>query len=996
MRQIGTQSAKYFRRFVTAMLVVAMVITSLTVSSVDSQAAKKVKKVTIGVKVGGSGILVLKKGQSKKLKVSVTPKKASKKVTYKSSKASVVSVSSKGVVKARKSKGSAKITVTSKQNPKKKATIKVKIGTPVKKVAISKNATSTWQSANYTIVEKNGQKTKVYPKYTDKLKATKNTFTLMNGRNMVVKASVSPKKATRKSLKWSTNKGSILKVIGNGTKATVIARKVGKANVIAQATDGSGKKAVVKVNVVKFKSDKTPAPTATPDTRKRTVVEDFESYEVGTTWTRFTAGGYANSGTMTVVQDPEDATNKCLKVTYDGADQSFDYAPVFQADLTKLKDSEGNSTASKKLGSYTGIGFDARVISNDPSSVQYKKAYCYFDQADAIKASDYFAANANKSASAHVDKDGNPVPAGDANEYKPLRFGVEISMAEGSDKETGITLWNGNSSKESNKYFPFAYSTWIQSNTTTHFAANSCTAGYKVTDGSEPKVGFASRSLTFDTARIKEADSTLLDQNKFDFVLGSTYEGGSKYKLNNISVTLYYDNISLIEEEVPITDFAISAGDNPRVAPGGKLSLAVTYTPAETTQKELTWTTSDAKVSVDGNNNVIVADDFDFGTDTEKTVTITATSKFNPSLTKSVNVTVYQPAKATEDYVLDFETMYDKELSGDLTIEKTKDADGVDCYKFNFTDKNQRIYFKLPENIDLASYQKYEIVGFVPEQLSLDFFDETLPTAQKDTVKTNWWKSAPAGTYPFYKGSCANRMSDGTFVAPNAKETESVFLTKIKNAAGTEAEDPALGNYGAIRYIAIGNATGSDFVPGTYYIYSFKLKVADQNAEVKELPYATLPFADSFETESPSVECVSNSKIVAGTTDIPAADGNNYLSVGEKDRPSILLDNREGTKDKKFTVSAYVRTKDGKDYNVSILSEGTYKDKKYESYVDAEKVSDPTIKSTTKALSEDWQKITATVTVKAGTSAEVNVAIADGIKTADGEFLLDNVTVTAK
>mgnify|MGYP004512028403 CR=1 FL=1 len=33
MRQIGTQSAKYFRRFVTAMLVFAMVITSLTEKS---------------------------------------------------------------------------------------------------------------------------------------------------------------------------------------------------------------------------------------------------------------------------------------------------------------------------------------------------------------------------------------------------------------------------------------------------------------------------------------------------------------------------------------------------------------------------------------------------------------------------------------------------------------------------------------------------------------------------------------------------------------------------------------------------------------------------------------------------------------------------------------------------------------------------------------------------------------------------------------------------
>ena len=112
------------------------------------------------------------------------------------------------------------------------------------------------------------------------------------------------------------------------------------------------------------------------------MVEDFENYEVGTKWEIFTAGGFANSGTMTVVPDPEDPTNKCLKVTYDGADQSFDFAPAFQADLSKLKDSEGKSTAGKTLGSYTGIGFDSRVVSNDPSSVQYKKAYCYFDQAD--------------------------------------------------------------------------------------------------------------------------------------------------------------------------------------------------------------------------------------------------------------------------------------------------------------------------------------------------------------------------------------------------------------------------------------------------------------------------------------------------------------------------------------------------------------------------------------------------------------------------------------
>ena len=123
MKQIGTQASRRFRQIVTMLVAFAMVVASLAVSPADAQAAKKVKKVTIGVKVG-SGILVLKKGQSKKPNVSVTPKKANKKVTYKSSNKKVVKVSSKGVVKALKKSGSAKITVTSKQNKKKKATIK--------------------------------------------------------------------------------------------------------------------------------------------------------------------------------------------------------------------------------------------------------------------------------------------------------------------------------------------------------------------------------------------------------------------------------------------------------------------------------------------------------------------------------------------------------------------------------------------------------------------------------------------------------------------------------------------------------------------------------------------------------------------------------------------------------------------------------------------------------------------------------------------------------
>ena len=874
MRQIGTQSAKYFRRFVTAMLVFAMVITSLTVSSVDSQAAKKVKKVTIGVKVGGSGILVLKKGQSKKLKVSVTPKKASKKVTYKSSKASIVSVSSKGVVKARKSKGSAKITVTSKQNAKKKATITVKIGTPVKKVAISKNATSTWSSANYTIVEKNGQKTKVYPKYTDKLKAKKNTFKLMNGRNMVIKASVSPKKATRKSLKWSTNKGSVLKVVGNGTKATVIARKVGKANVIAQATDGSGKKAVVKVTVTKFKSDKTPAPTAEPDTRKKTLVEDFESYEVGTKWERYTAGGFANSGTMTVVQDPEDPTNKCLKVTYDGADQSFDFAPAFQADLSKLKDSEGKSTAGKTLGSYTGIGFDSRVVSNDPSSVQYKKAYCYFDQADAIKHTDFFAASKNSTASAHVDKDGNAVAAGAANEYKALRFGVNVSMAEGSDKENGITLYNGQSSKESNKYFPFAYSTWEQANAATHFAKDSCSAGYKDSEtDANMKVGFATRSLTFDKNRINEADSTLVNQSKFDFVLGSTYEGGSKFKVNNVFVTLYLDNIALIEEDVPVTGFELSAGDNPRVAPGNKLVVEAKYTPEDTTQKGLTWTTNNDKVKVDANGNVTVDDDFFKGISKdvkEVSVVVTATSTFNPALTKSVTITVYRVETPKEPLVLTAD-MFDAEMSGEgITVTKMTDADGKEFFRLHFAKNQTFAFFKLPQEVDLSAYGSLEFVGNTTGQLTFRMTDNTFV---KDMEK--WWEKVNCiEYYPFFKGSYPYRpkgdISVDDFMA-KYPELDRAAVEKAANASGILPDGTAVGPRGIETITGtmkdITKDAKSSNKKATYFVFSLDQKGFDDDGaslgwdegvydiySIKFIPRAD----DDADVESPSVETPAN------------------------------------------------------------------------------------------------------------------------------------------
>ncbi len=973
MRQIGTQSHKCFRRIVTFLLAFAMVLTSLAVSSVDSQAAtKKVKKVSIGVKVGGSGILVLKKGQKKKLNVSVTPKKASKKVSYKSSKKSVVSVSSKGVVKARKSKGSAKITVTSKQNKKKKATIKVKIGTPVKKVSIDSKAVTSWSSANWVLKVVNGQKQKVYPKYKETLKMSKGTYTVMRGRELTLKASASPKKATHKKFYWKSSKSSVAfipEAYRSGSSTKINPKKEGTAKITATAMDGSGKKASVKLKVVPFVTDKTAAPTAPPDTRKYTMIEDFESYPVGTTWTKYTSAG-KNSGHMTVVQDPENPDNKCLEIKMDGPEKAFDFAPIFSVDTANLKDSEGVSAAGKTLGNYTTIRADWRVVGNAPD-IKYKEIRCYFDQYGAIKTTDFFATTNNETESAHVA--GHP-------EY---RFGKNISMATGSDK-VGITLYNDKASKEVHKYLPTYHdNVWKMEDTATHFIENSCTKGFKMNEA-QGKVGFATRNLIFNTTRIKEADDTLLKQTKFDVVMGSTYEGDTLYASTGVSLVYYMDNVALVSDDVPITGFELALSEGGDVVyPGGSTNVNVNFTPDDTTQKDLTWTTNNAQVTVSSEGKVTVPEDFDYAGAETVEVVVTATSKVNPALTKSVTIKVCKLVLPTEPYYVDLDAWYDPELSGDLKPEKTTDSEGTECWKFTFTDKNQRIYFKLPEEVNLSAYQKAELKGFSTFQTTLDFYDKNLPEQQKVT-DAEWWKNAAIATQPFYDGSSPDRNDKGEFVTSGI-ETFSELLSTLKSTEATA------GNFNAVKYIAIGNAC-NDNGPGEFLVYSLRLTPKPQG-DLPKLPVAEMPdgkFAESMEGESVSLLGAEKSTVVEGD----AKDGTHYLKVAEGEKPSILIDNRAGEEEKQYMVSAWVRAEDANSGTVTVLSPKNFMKAEYENYEDYDKVEKLIWNQATKqdlSGNSEWVQIRARIRVSAGKISEVAFGPEDD--TASFAFQLDNITI---
>ena len=213
------------KRITAVLLTMAMVIGSFATNPYMAEAKSKKAVKSVSISNVDSKTLVLKKGQKYKLKAKVkVTGGASKKVTWKSSKSKIVSVSSKGVLKAKK-KGTAKITVKSKANSKKKATLTVKVGTPVKKINLAQK----------------------------QLKVTV-------GKTVKIKATVSPGKPTVKKLSYSVNNKKIATVNKSGVVKGVAK---GTAKVTVKATDSSKKKAVATIEVVEEQGKTTVQPKPT-------------------------------------------------------------------------------------------------------------------------------------------------------------------------------------------------------------------------------------------------------------------------------------------------------------------------------------------------------------------------------------------------------------------------------------------------------------------------------------------------------------------------------------------------------------------------------------------------------------------------------------------------------------------------------------------------------------------------------------------------------------
>ena len=824
MSKSNGKTSRIVKKTLAAVLSLAMVVSSLAVTGTGSDAAKKgkVKKVKVTSPVVNGGKLVLKKGQKKRIKVKVTTSKksVSKKVTYKTSNKKVAKiVKSKGkvYVKAVGKKGkTAKITIISKANKKKKATLKIKIGTPIKKLSAPTYTETRTLVDNKKLTEL--KKTQVAAKKMTVDQATKQCTKVTKTTKKVSKKAItiytgikdqandtqtsitykiglkySPKKPTIKSLKWKTNKKSLLMVTPKGVISAK--EKKGTAKLYGYAKDGSGKKITLTVNIEKSPVGATPTPHYENETREKTIVEDFESYDVGYNWEsddyKGTSGKAtkgieyvnANCGKMTVVKDPEDPNNKVLKIEYNGDTQAYDYAPIF------------NFKLSKAMKNYSAVQVQSRVVSNS-SDCKYKSAVAYFDKYDKITPDYYFDTELTEADATQkkIDK-------------KLLRFSVDTPMAKGRDEKFNVKKGQKFEGMEyNNKSFPMFYDAW----STNKIDANR-TVGYKEKE-TDPACGWHQNTLEFQMTEINNADATLIEQKNIAMVLGSTYSGkytGGQY------TTLYLDNVAFLEGEIPCTAMTVEPAAK-EVAVGLHTSITaetdITFTPANTTQKEIVWTSSDesvAKIDASSSNPKI------YGLKAG-TVKITAALKANPAIKAEYNLTVVEPKAATTDLVVDLTKLVPTKKQEEIDAEDAKaDKDKAKIFTFsNIEPKLENgvlnIPFKEANNeqvvidlgaggVDLTQYKGVAIDGEATDQVTFELYpEETNFTTDKYWEKKVEWK-----TYPFFEGSCLNRSYEGTNNGGYGRETVWCNWTndgKYKNPETKEFEE-SITIHGSLRHV---------------------------------------------------------------------------------------------------------------------------------------------------------------------------------------------------
>lgn len=916
-----------FTRIVTFTLALAMALSSCLISGNSADAKKKVK--VTKVKINTGKLLVLKKGQKKKLSVTVSPKKAkNKKVTYKSSNKKVAKVSKKGVVKAVGKKGTAKITVRSKSNKKKKATIKVKIGKPIKSIMMT--GTKTRQEFYYSKVTNTDKTSANYGKVsyvrnsrwvnkgTVFSKKKSASITMELGMDKVsLKAAFSPKKPTYKKLSYTSSKPTVASVVAG----TIVTRKAGTTTITVKAKDGSGKKAKIKVTVKPMGNYNTPAPSVKNiSADDLQMIENFEGQTVGKKWDKYTAAGrdVAKDGdVMEVVKDPENASNKCLKVT----PQGYDFAPVLSFDLPK----------GKTLDNYSGIYLKVRVVAGATADFTYKGVNAYFAPKGTLDYHYAFMTNEESQNNA----------AADAKKY--FNFWAEKTMAVGdSDLQDSKGGTLSQMPTETNK---------------------GESEGFKHYED-DPKVGFATRSLEF----TKYLTADLKKLSSLDLVVGSSYKKPNTTS-DDDKVTWYIDDIALIkkpETQVKVTKIDVAGQDT--VTIGKTAEYSATVTPANATEKGVDWSVSDTtKATIDKETGVLTAV-------SEGTINVVATAKDGSKVSGKKTVTIQKAAAVTGDYTVDVSKVaetVDSSKSGIASL--TKDGDD---YVSPAIGNDAKYFIDLGDTMDLSGYTAMRVVfkskGGLQFALWADDFDIT---AEK------WWDNNKVATYSSDNGTASDHDDGSEYKTQDMKLTGDVSKIRYVSVGTNKGFDGGADSTFAIKSITfLAPVAGAKDMLDDYTI-TYPVDENFTDAATAKLGWS------NWDAEGKNYLALSSKD--AGVTFTAAAGSEAaYATVpaSEWNGIALPLDNRTGEAEKDFYVEATVKATGDELGKVGFSGSNTVADSKfYPGNLMKEYGSDYYLQ---RNVDSEWQTIKAKITVPAKKFGETRLK---GTKTSG--FLVKSVKI---
>lgn len=207
------------KKIFSRLFVFVFVISFLMGEYAPVQAAGNENKYTISL---NKSVYTLKKGKTIKLKATLSKAAQKKGVIWSSSNQKVADVSQNGRITAKKN---GKTTITAKiKGTKIKAHSKITVGTPVSKVKLNKQ-----------------------------------TLSLKKGSSFTLKTIISPKEAAVKKVIYTSSNAKVASV---NKKGVIQAVSKGTVKIKAEASDGSGKKAIcmVKVEAVSEEAEKTEEP----------------------------------------------------------------------------------------------------------------------------------------------------------------------------------------------------------------------------------------------------------------------------------------------------------------------------------------------------------------------------------------------------------------------------------------------------------------------------------------------------------------------------------------------------------------------------------------------------------------------------------------------------------------------------------------------------------------------------------------------------------------